>query len=123
MGSRMHIGQIPYESRLSYQDDIRGYIKCCAEALDTQDPLRHFRHEFLIPSKTDLKRKGLPDSNITLHIELLSKTQLIKPKTIQLAMESRKKTQNAVYTSAAIPWASSLGGLQSWSTSISRLGL
>lgn len=34
-----------------------------AQSLDAQDPLRHFRQEFLIPSKNDLKKKtlALPD--------------------------------------------------------------
>lgn len=30
-----------------------------AEALDEHDPLRHLRHEFIIPTKEDLKSKKL----------------------------------------------------------------
>lgn len=30
-----------------------------ADSLDARDPLRHFRNEFIIPSKEDLKRKTL----------------------------------------------------------------
>lgn len=35
------------------------FTKGHAESLDAQDPLRHFRKEFIIPSKADLKRKTL----------------------------------------------------------------
>lgn len=44
---------------LPYKDDIRAYSKEYAESLDARDPLRHFRDEFIIPSKADLKIKTL----------------------------------------------------------------
>jgi kynureninase len=33
-----------------------------AVSLDAQDPLRHLRDEFLIPSKEQLKSKSLPEA-------------------------------------------------------------
>jgi kynureninase len=33
-----------------------------AVSLDAQDPLRHLREEFLIPSKAQLKAKSLPEA-------------------------------------------------------------
>ncbi|PYH99631.1 kynureninase 1 [Aspergillus ellipticus CBS 707.79] len=50
---------------LLYEDDMT-FSKEYAESLDTEDPLSHFRQEFIIPSKVDLKRKTLAvdsDSN------------------------------------------------------------
>ena len=35
------------------------FTKLYAESLDARDPLRHFRKEFIIPTKADLKRKTL----------------------------------------------------------------
>ncbi|PYI30163.1 kynureninase [Aspergillus indologenus CBS 114.80] len=42
---------------------LTNFTREYAQSLDAQDPLRHFRQEFLIPSKSDLKRKtlALPD--------------------------------------------------------------
>lgn len=59
MGSRQHLRDIQSGPPLAYQDDIRAYKREYAEALDSQDPLRHFREEFIIPSKADLKRTTL----------------------------------------------------------------
>jgi kynureninase len=36
-----------------------------AVSLDAQDPLRHLRREFLIPSKEQLKSKSLPEAGKT----------------------------------------------------------
>ncbi|KAH8424514.1 kynureninase [Aspergillus melleus] len=44
---------------LPYKDDIRAFTKEYAESLDARDPLHHFRNEFIIPSKSDLKRNTL----------------------------------------------------------------
>ena len=41
------------------EQDKREFTKQHAESLDAQDPLRHFRKEFIIPTKADLKRKTL----------------------------------------------------------------
>ena len=41
------------------EQDTREFTKQHAESLDAQDPLRHFRKEFIIPTKADLKRKTL----------------------------------------------------------------
>lgn len=41
--------------------DIEEY----ARSLDAQDPLRHFREKFIIPTKTSLKRKSLPPTTTT----------------------------------------------------------
>ncbi|KAJ5081736.1 Kynureninase [Penicillium alfredii] len=59
MGSRVHLRDIKSGPPLPYTDDVRAYTREYAEALDAQDPLRHFREEFIIPSKKDLKRKSL----------------------------------------------------------------
>ena len=32
-----------------------------AASLDAQDPLKHIREEFIIPSKSDLKSRTLPE--------------------------------------------------------------
>ena len=37
-----------------------------AEHLDEQDPLKHFRNEFLVPSKADLKSKTLGNLHLLL---------------------------------------------------------
>ena len=59
MGSQLHVRDIKHGPPLSYHDDVRANTREYAEALDSQDPLRHFRDEFIIPSKKDLKRKTL----------------------------------------------------------------
>ncbi|KAE8380715.1 pyridoxal phosphate-dependent transferase [Aspergillus bertholletiae] len=65
MGSRLHVQEIKKGPPLPYKDDIRAFTREYAESLDAQDPLRHFRDEFIIPSKKDLKRKTLDvDENI-----------------------------------------------------------
>src|SRR4051812_28382889 len=38
----------------------RDLVREDAAALDTQDPLRHMRREFFIPSKSDLRTWSLP---------------------------------------------------------------
>lgn len=57
------MGDLSHSPPLPYQDDIRAYKKEYAQALDAQDPLRHFRDQFIIPSKKDLKRKTLEVSD------------------------------------------------------------
>ncbi|KAL2004419.1 hypothetical protein VTN02DRAFT_30 [Thermoascus thermophilus] len=59
MGSQMHVRDISSGPPLPYKDDIRAFSKEYAQALDARDPLRHFREEFIIPSKKDLARKKL----------------------------------------------------------------
>lgn len=59
MGSRLHVQEIKKGPPLPFKDDIRAFTREYAESLDAQDPLRHFRDEFIIPSKKDLKRKTL----------------------------------------------------------------
>src|SRR5436305_15332801 len=41
------------------EPDKDEFARKYAEALDAQDPLRHFRQEFIIPTKADLKRKTI----------------------------------------------------------------
>ncbi|KAF7716193.1 Kynureninase 1 [Penicillium ucsense] len=62
MGSRQHLRDIQSGPPLDYHDDIRANSREYAEALDKEDSLRGFRSEFIIPSKTDLKRKVLIDA-------------------------------------------------------------
>lgn len=59
MGSRQHLREMKSGPPLPYQDDVRAYQKEYAQALDSQDPLRQFRDEFIIPSKKDLQRNTL----------------------------------------------------------------
>ncbi|KAJ5725559.1 Kynureninase [Penicillium malachiteum] len=59
MGSRQHLREMKSGPPLPYHDDIRAYTREYAAALDEKDPLRHFRDEFIIPSKKDLKRTTL----------------------------------------------------------------
>lgn len=55
-------------SELHYRDDPKAYQKEYAQSLDSVDPLRHFREEFIIPSKKDLKRKVLAvDGSTYIH--------------------------------------------------------
>ncbi|KAL4807128.1 pyridoxal phosphate-dependent transferase [Aspergillus unguis] len=62
MGSRLHLQKIKHGPPLPYNDDIRAFTREYAASLDAQDPLRHFRDEFIIPSGKDLKRKTLDPS-------------------------------------------------------------
>jgi kynureninase len=62
MGSRLHVQQIKNGPPLPYKDDIRAFTRDYAASLDAQDPLSHFREEFIIPSVKDLKRKTLDPS-------------------------------------------------------------
>ena len=39
--------------------------------LDAEDPLKHLRAEFIIPSKADLKRKTLTDHGESSHATLI----------------------------------------------------
>lgn len=64
MGTRLNAGNLGARPspRYSHDDDkynIKLHSKAHAESLDAEDPLRRFRAEFLIPSKSDLKRKTL----------------------------------------------------------------
>ncbi|KAL2815325.1 kynureninase 1 [Aspergillus granulosus] len=63
MGSRLRVQQIKNGPPLPYQDDSRASTREYAASLDAEDPLRHFRKEFIIPSTKDLKRKTLDPSN------------------------------------------------------------
>lgn len=53
------VRDIKNQPPLPYKDDIRAFSREYAESLDATDSLRHFRDEFIIPSKADLKRKTL----------------------------------------------------------------
>ncbi|KAL4998005.1 pyridoxal phosphate-dependent transferase [Aspergillus recurvatus] len=66
MGSRLHVQQIRNGPPLPYKDDIRAFTREYAASLDAQDPLRHFREEFIIPSTKDLKRKKLDPSEASV---------------------------------------------------------
>lgn len=65
------MGDFNHSPPMPYKDDIRAYKKEYAQALDAQDPLRHLRNEFIIPSKQDLKRKTLASAD-----ECMSKSRL-----------------------------------------------
>ena len=43
-----------------------------AVSLDAQDPLRHLRREFLIPSKEQLKSESLPEAGKTSTVDIES---------------------------------------------------
>jgi kynureninase len=62
MGSRRHAEQIKHGPPLPPDVDIRAHSKEYAHMLDSQDPLKHLRNEFIIPSKADLKRLTLSSS-------------------------------------------------------------
>ncbi|RAO70208.1 uncharacterized protein BHQ10_006220 [Talaromyces amestolkiae] len=62
MGSRLHFQRIKERPPLPHHDDIRAYKREYAEALDERDPLRSYRDQFIIPSKKDLLRKRLADT-------------------------------------------------------------
>jgi kynureninase len=62
MGSR-HAEQIKHASPLPPDVDISAHSKEYAESLDSQDPLRHLRNEFIIPSEADLKRPTLASAD------------------------------------------------------------
>ncbi|OKL57148.1 Kynureninase 1 [Talaromyces atroroseus] len=62
MGSKLHFQSIKHGPPLPHHDDIRAYKREYAAALDEKDPLRRFRAEFIIPSKKDLLRKNLSES-------------------------------------------------------------
>ncbi|KAL3467047.1 pyridoxal phosphate-dependent transferase [Aspergillus heterothallicus] len=64
MGSRLRVQQIKNGPPLSHQDDSRAFTREYAASLDAEDPLRHFRDEFIIPSVQDLKRKTLSPFNV-----------------------------------------------------------
>ncbi|ERF69509.1 Kynureninase 1 [Endocarpon pusillum Z07020] len=63
MGSRHHVEQIKHGPPLAADVDIRANSRGYAESLDAHDPLRNFRHEFIIPSKADLKRPTLSSTD------------------------------------------------------------
>ncbi|KAL3490572.1 pyridoxal phosphate-dependent transferase [Aspergillus germanicus] len=65
MGSRLRVQQIKNAAPLPYQDDSRAFTREYAASLDAEDPLRHFRDQFIIPSVQDLKRKTLDPSNVS----------------------------------------------------------
>ena len=59
MGSKQRLHQIKDGPPLHFTNDIRAYQVGYAKALDEQDPLRHLRDQFIIPTKADLERKTL----------------------------------------------------------------
>ena len=56
------MGDIKHTFSLPYRDDVLASNKEYAESLDAQDPLHRFREQFIIPSKEDLRRKTLAES-------------------------------------------------------------
>ncbi|GAM36961.1 hypothetical protein TCE0_022r06471 [Talaromyces pinophilus] len=62
MGSRLHFQRLKEGPPLPHHDDIRAYKREYAEALDERDPLKSYRDQFIIPSKKDLLRKKLVDT-------------------------------------------------------------
>lgn len=62
MGSRLHFQRIKEGPPLPHHDDIRAYKREYAAALDEQDPLKAYRDQFIVPSKKDLLRKKLADT-------------------------------------------------------------
>ena len=46
-------------SGLYDEEGVNAHGREYAELLDSRDPLRNFRREFIIPSKKDLKRRTL----------------------------------------------------------------
>lgn len=62
MGSRLHFQRIKEGPPLPHHDDIRAYKREYAAALDERDPLKSYRDQFNIPSKKDLLRKKLSDT-------------------------------------------------------------
>ncbi|OJJ46663.1 hypothetical protein ASPZODRAFT_142467 [Penicilliopsis zonata CBS 506.65] len=88
MGSRQHVRDIKSGPPLPYRDDIRAHKREYAEALDAKDPLRHFREEFIIPSRKDLKRKTLAvdqedDSSQPRCIYLCGNSLGLQPRTVR----------------------------------------
>lgn len=63
MGSRLHFQRIKEGPPLPRHDDIRAYKQEYAAALDECDPLKSYRDQFIIPSKKDLLRKKLADTD------------------------------------------------------------
>ncbi|KAI9755627.1 MAG: Kynureninase 1 [Chaenotheca gracillima] len=53
----------PNGNAAAFAKDPKASTKEYAQSLDSQDPLRNLRQEFIIPSKTDLKTKTLPKSD------------------------------------------------------------
>lgn len=49
---------------MQYQEESDAHTKEYAERLDAQDPLRQLRKEFIIPTKSDLKRKTLTKASV-----------------------------------------------------------
>ena len=49
-----------------HKDNQDAHTKEYAERLDSQDPLRQLRNEFIIPTKADLKRKTLTKASVCL---------------------------------------------------------
>lgn len=73
MGSRLHFQKIKEGPPLPHHDDIRAYKREYAASLDEKDSLRSFRDEFIIPSKKDLVRKKLSDSEGVFSFTSLAK--------------------------------------------------
>jgi len=59
---RVDIFKMSPSKSLPFKEDAGAFTLDYAQSLDAEDPLRHLRDEFHIPTKADLKRKKLePD--------------------------------------------------------------
>ncbi|KAB8233348.1 kynureninase [Aspergillus alliaceus] len=98
MESRLHVEEIKKGPPLSYHDDIRAFTRQYAGSLDAQDPLRHFRDEFLIPSKKDLKRRvlnvngNIDDSSDPRSIYLCGNSLGLQPRNTRKYLEHYLRT-------------------------------
>jgi kynureninase len=83
MGSGRHVEELEHAPPLPPDADISIHSKEHAVSLDAQDPLRHLRNEFLIPSKADLQRPTLanpkPDEDPTPSIYLCGNSLGLQP--------------------------------------------
>ncbi|KAE8146036.1 pyridoxal phosphate-dependent transferase [Aspergillus avenaceus] len=90
--------EIKYGPPLPYNDDIRAFTKEYADSLDAQDSLHHFREEFIIPSKEDLKRKTLAidgntdDSSAPRSIYLCGNSLGLQPRNTRKYLEYYLRT-------------------------------
>ena len=55
----MQTSEAKHDKPIQFEDDLS---KEYALRLDREDPLRHFREEFVIPTKADLRSKTLAGS-------------------------------------------------------------
>jgi hypothetical protein len=73
----MQVNDVGCDQLFLFEDD--DLSKEYARKLDEEDPLRHFRDEFLIPSKADLKSKTLPGGMYFITVEVCTDLQLNLP--------------------------------------------